>query len=191
MKTQSEVVKALKAKIEYQKKFVEESFYYQSEDQLTAKKSEDKWSAAECFEHLNLVNTHYISELDNALPKTKATQKDLKYSAGLIGSYMIKSMRLKNGEVKNKTKTFKHVRPLAEREPGSVVKIQPVFTNFFADLEAFQKIVSALEGKNIQSAKVKSLIGDVVRFKVGDALLLILAHNDRHIQQAINTLEDN
>ena len=147
MKTQSEVVKALKAKIEYQKKFVEESFYYQSEDQLTAKKSEDKWSAAQCFEHLNLVNTHYISELDNALPKTKATQKDLKYSAGLIGSYMIKSMRLKNGEVKNKTKTFKHVRPLAEREPGSVVKIQPVFTNFFCRSRSIPKNSFRLRGQ--------------------------------------------
>ena len=64
-----------------------------------------------------------------------------------------------------------------------------MFTDFFADLNTFQAIVTYLEGKNIQSAKVKSLVGNIVRFKIGDALLFMLAHNDRHIQQAINALE--
>ena len=191
MKTQAEVLKDLLKQIEYQKKYVKESFYYQSEDQLTAKKSEEKWSATQCFEHMNLTNAHYLAEINKTLPKTKQGQKDLKYKAGLIGSYMIKSMRPKEGEITNKMKTFKNVKPLAERQPGAVVKSQTVFTDFFADLEAYAEIVKSLEGKNIQSVKVKSLIGNVVRFKIGDALLFMLAHNDRHIQQAINALEDN
>jgi len=189
MKTQSEVLKDLETQIEYQKKYVKEAFYYQSEDQLTAKVSEEKWSAVQCFEHLNLANHHYITEINKALPRTKPAKKELEYKAGLIGSYMIKSMRPKDGEITNKMKTFKTVRPLAEREPGAVVKAQPVFTDFFADLEAFRKIVTALKGRDIQSAKVKSLIGNVIQFKIGDALLFKLAHNDRHIQQAINALE--
>jgi hypothetical protein len=189
MKTQNEVLKDLKTQIEYQKKHVEESFYYQNEEQLTAKMSEDKWSAVQCFEHLNLCNTHYINEINKALPKLSPTQKDLKYSAGLVGSYMIKSMRPSDGSIKNKMKTFKTVRPLAEREPGAIVKAQPVFTDFFADLDTFQTLLISLKGKNIQSVKVKSLVGNIIRFKVGDALLFLLAHNDRHILQAIKALE--
>ena len=38
---------------------------------------------------------------------------------------------------------------------------------------------------------VVNFLGNIVRFKIGDALLFMLAHNDRHIQQAINALEDN
>lgn len=189
MKTQSEVLHELITQIESQKKFVEESFYYQSEEQLTAKISKIKWSAAQCFEHLNLCNAHYINEIEKAMPQLKTAQKNLKYSAGLVGSYMIKSMRPYDGSVKNKMKTFKIVRPLAEREPGAIVKVQPVFTDFFADLEAFKTIVTSLNGKNIQSVKVKSLVGNIIRFKVGDALLFIIGHNDRHILQAVNALK--
>lgn len=190
MKTQNEVLKDLKTQIEYQKKYVEEVFYYQGEDQLTAKISEDKWSIAQCFEHMNLSNHHYIAEIQKALPKLKSTENELKYKAGLIGSYMIKNMRPKNGQITNKMKTFKSVKPLAERQIGAIVKAQPVFADFYSDLNAFKKIIIALEGKNIQSAKVKSLAGSALRFKVGDALLLMLAHNDRHILQAVNTLKN-
>jgi hypothetical protein len=190
MKTQNEVLEDLKTQIESQKKYVAETFYYLTEEQLTTKKAEDTWSAVQCFEHLNLCNLHYISEINKALPTLKPTNKELKYKAGLIGSFMIKSMRPKDGEITNKMKTFKRVKPLAEREKGAVVKAQPVFADFYADLDAFQKIVSSLKGKNIQSAKVKSLVGSAIRFKIGDTLLFMMAHNARHIQQAIHALED-
>ena len=189
MKTQNQILQELKEHIASQKKQVEEAFYYQSEEQLTAKPSKNSWSASQCFEHLNLCNEHYIREIKKALPQLKPTTKDLKFKSGFIGAYMIKSMRPVEGIIKNKMKTFTKVKPLAEREKGAIVKAQPLFTDFYADLDEFNKIVSDIEGKDIQSAKVNSLIGNLVRFKVGDALVFMIAHNERHILQATQALK--
>jgi hypothetical protein len=189
MKTQKQALQSVLDSVSEQRKLVQETFYYLDEEQLTKKPTQEKWSALQCMEHLNLCNLHYLTEIKKALPNLKSGDKDKAYKKGLIGGYMIKSMAPKNGTITNPMKTFKNVRPLTEREEGATVKAQPTFTDFFADLDEYEKIAKELEGKDIQSAKVISLIGPLVKFKVGDALLFMMAHNDRHILQAINALQ--
>ena len=189
MRTQSDVLEEILNKIEVQKKNVESVFYYQSEDQLLVKKTPEKWNALQCFEHLNLSNEHYIREICKVLPSVKSSSNKA-FKSGVIGAYMTKSMKLKDGEVSNPMKTFKNVRPHSEVIEGNIAKAQPIFTDFFADLAEYKNITNSLKGKDIQSLKIKSLIGSVVKFKVGDALLFMMAHNERHIQQALNALKE-
>ena len=42
---------------------------------------------------------------------------------------------------------------------------------------------------NLNTLKINSSIGRIIRFKLGDAFRFVIAHNQRHIQQTINVLQ--
>ncbi|MFN5911333.1 MAG: DinB family protein, partial [Bacteroidota bacterium] len=42
---------------------------------------------------------------------------------------------------------------------------------------------------NIRKAKIPISISKIIRFRLGDAFLYVVYHNERHLQQAINILD--
>lgn len=167
-----------------------DEFYYQDEKSLQHKPAPDKWSAIQCFEHINLVSAYYIREIRKGIelahPEPNAQQKIFK--PGLIGGYMKRSMEPKDGEIKGKMKTFTSVKPLADREDGAIVVGSKVFADFVADLEEFERLIEKSRAFDIQRIKITSLIGKMVRFKLGDCFLFLNAHTDRHLLQAIQAM---
>jgi hypothetical protein len=81
-------------------------------------------------------------------------------------------------------KTMKRMEPAK-----SNIDIRELFSEF----ENYQKNILILIEKsryyNINEIKITSSIGRIIRFKLGNALRFVIAHNQRHIQQAMNVFQ--
>ena len=58
-------------------------------------------------------------------------------------------------------------------------------TGLFAFLRS-----SVSEKVNIRKVKIPISISKIIRLRLGDALLFVVYHNERHVQQALNVLNN-
>lgn len=152
--------------------------------QLNYKQEVDIWSANECFQHLNLTFEAYLQAVNHGLANYSGPPS-LEYKSGFAGDRMIRAMAPSKGEIpeRKKVKTFKRINPRFQ----SAFVVSPI-ERFLEYLAEFEFLVSKVNSLNLGRVKVKSLVGNIIKFKLGDALQIIHVHNQRHIIQAQNTL---
>ena len=187
--TQTEMLDSILSEVKAMEKGVMDHFYYASEEQLNHKPEPNKWSALECFAHLNHTNKYYLDGLNKALSASLVKPVEKPYKAGVFGAFMINGLKPKEGAIRFKMKTFNSVKPITERHPGSILKASAVFADFLEDLKSFDTVGLQLKETDGQKVRVKSLIGNALRFRGIDALLFLMAHNERHILQAERAME--
>lgn len=156
-------------------------------DQLNWKPDSNSWSISECLEHIMLSGQFYIDEINKSFLSHKPENLPLNanFKPGLIGNYSAKSMKPRDsGEIKNKMKTFSRM------EPGkSGIDTKKLFMDFRKYQDDILLLIEKARYYNLNTLKINSSIGRIIRFKLGDAFRFIIAHNQRHIQQAINVLQ--
>jgi hypothetical protein len=158
-----------------------------SENQLNWKPSIDKWSVLECLEHIILSGQYYIDQINKKLSSKipGPDPLDLNFKPGIIGNYSVKGMKPgPSGEITNKMKTFKRMEPGKSNLDQEGVLAD--FARYQADL---LDIIEKSRYYNLNRIRIRSSIGNLIRFKLGDALRFVFAHNQRHIQQAINVMK--
>ncbi len=148
----------------------------QNEDLLKRKNSES-WNALEVTEHLKRYGDFYIPVLEKALLDAP-TSGNNDFSSGWLGNYFANAM--KPGSAK--MNTFKSKNPLGESISSDVI-----FT-FINQLEKLSELLELCRYKNLSKIKVKTTI-PVVKINAGDALKVVIYHNDRHVSQIKQTLE--
>lgn len=157
-----------------------------SENQLNWKPSIDKWSVLECLEHIILSGQYYIDQANRKLSRKSPSSIPLviDFKPGFIGNYSVKAMKPgPTGKISNKMKTFKRMEP--GKSDLDQKRILADFTRYQADLLT---VIERSKYYNINKVKIRSSIGNLIRFKLGDALRFVVAHNQRHIQQAVNLM---
>ncbi len=170
-------------------KFLTDQVYTLSENQLNWKPSPEKWSVLECLEHIILSGQYYIDQINTKLSgKIPGSDLlDMNFKPGLIGNYSVKAMKPgPSGEIGSKMKTFKRM------EPGKSNLDQK---QILSDFEKYQAdLLSIIEKSryfDLNKIKIRSSIGNLIRFKLGDALRFVVAHNQRHIQQSLNVMKSD
>ena len=160
----------------------------ESEDQLFFKPDANSWSAIECIEHLNLTYSHYLplieEKINKASKNTIGKINNTKHKHGIFGSMMINSMTPREGEIKNKMKTFKNLIPELKSQTS---------------IEIFERVELALKNMNTylensqdldwNRIRIKSALGNIFRFKLGDCFLFLSSHDYRHLLQANNAMK--
>jgi hypothetical protein len=170
-------------------KILKEQIHPRSENQLNWKASAEKWSVLECLEHIMLSGQYYIDEINNSFSSKSPglDPLDLDFKPGIIGNYSVKAMKpAPSGEINNKMKTFKRMEPGKSNMDHE--KILADFSRYQADLLS---ILEKSKYFNLNKIKIRSSIGNMIRFKLGDALRFVIAHNQRHVQQAINVMKSD
>jgi len=152
-------------------------------DSLNFRPGKGKWSALECIEHLNLVFELYLPRISKQLKKSRLKFSD-SYSTGFFGDRMVSSMEPKGGEIIYPMKTFRSLKP--ERSQGNK-KI--VIAQFQEHMELLNIQMEKSEKIDLGSIRIKSAIGIVFRFKLGDCYRFLLAHNERHLLQCRKALK--
>jgi hypothetical protein len=56
-------------------------------------------------------------------------------------------------------------------------------------LKNFRSLVKECGEYDLNSVKVASALGKIIRFRLGDAIHIVAAHNERHLVQMQNALE--
>ena len=149
--------------------------------QLNWKPSPERWSVAQCFDHLITSNSGYFPKIDEVLAgKKRAFWEKMPVLPGLAGRLLIKSL---DPSSTRKIKAPKKFEPAQSNISGSVI-------NDFAEQQ--QRIIEkmkATEHFDLEKIVITSPVAAVITYSLMDAYRIIVVHEQRHFQQAQRVLD--
>lgn len=152
------------------------------EEALSQSPAPGKWSAVQCIEHLNSYNRYYLPQIEKALLNGayKNLPAQTTYKPGWIGSYFTKLMKPGvNGELASKMQAPKDHRPAAH------LNAKKVMTEFIEGEEKLLSYLERAEELNIAKLRVPISIAKFIKLKLGDTFRFLIAHQQRHMLQAM------
>jgi hypothetical protein len=134
--------------------------------QLNWKPSAERWSVAQCFDHLLTTNRGYLPEIDNVLAgKKRKFWERVPVLPGLMGKFLIKAV-----------------------DPASTRKVKA--PKVFQPATIVEKM-KATEHLDLEKIVITSPVAAVVTYSLMDAYRVIVVHEHRHFQQAKRVTEES
>jgi hypothetical protein len=140
------------------------------------------WSVAQCLDHLGQMNSVYTAALRAAVreadPKSMARRGAIQ--PGWFGRWFIHAME---PPPRRRLKSPKQGRPAA-RKSG-----QEVLSAFVAAHNELRSLIQEARGLDLNRLRFRNPFIGVLRFTVGTGMLIINAHDRRHLWQAQQIVE--
>lgn len=151
-------------------------FEDKNEEQINKKSSPKSWSAAECIEHLNYYASAYLSNI-KALTNSPENNidRDNVYSPRFLPSKFIKAV---GPDTKLKLISI-HVGSSYSSKIN-----KNIIDQFIAYQKKFLEILNQASYNDLKKIKVASPFARILKFQLGEMLLLTLHHQKRHLNQA-------
>jgi hypothetical protein len=148
-----------------------------SDAQANWQPSPAAWSIAQCLDHLGRANTVYAAALDKAVRETSAAKRSSSQpiQPGWFGRFFIRSLE---PPPKRKLQSPKKIVPVSRMAIGEALE---AFLRSHEDVRSVIRDGAALDLNRIRFHN--PFIG-FLRFTVGTGLLVITAHDRRHLWQA-------
>lgn len=154
-----------------------------SEAQLNWKPATDRWSIAQCLDHLAVASEKFGPYLTAAIahgrekyPVTLAPG----YQPTWMGGWLIKQLL---PETTRRVPAPKIFRP-TETEP-----IHGALEHFLKQQAEFLRLVRQAEGLDYNKTRLRSPVTPLMRYSLADAFVIITVHGQRHLAQARRVLE--
>ena len=156
------------------------------ESQKNWKPSQDKWSILECFAHMNKIYSFYIPTIKLKIEKKANLDPKEKFTSSHIGRTLYRSMQLnKANRPRRRLKSPRSFNPKVS--PDLITgKDDRDFLSYQKQMEQLLKDTFQV---NLRKIKIPLSLSKVVKIRLGDALLFVVYHNERHVQQALNIIE--
>ncbi len=148
--------------------------------QFNWKPAPDRWSVAECLDHLLRVGESYLPVLADAVAKAERTAPP-PFRYGFAGRLFIRSMSPNSAL---KLPTAPAMMPTA-----SSFEKEETLAAFRTLNERFVAICEDAEGRDLTRARVSSPFLKLLRFQVGALLEALAVHELRHLAQARRVTE--
>ncbi len=153
-----------------------------SDSAWSARPGRDKWSPAECVEHLNLTSRAYLPLLHDAVGKARRMRgaPTTHYRRDPIGWFMSVMMAPRHARKVPlpRVKTTKDFVPRGERSRTEIL-------SEFVQLQgALVSLIQSADGLPIDKFKIVSPFGGRMKYNTYSALVIIERHEHRHLQQA-------
>jgi hypothetical protein len=159
-----------------------EQFSGLSEAQINWKPSEEKWSIGECLEHLVITHRLYNSKIKELQPLFEDSgEGSLKFKHTFSGRMILKYV---DPNSTTRSKTFKVFKPSMRQINTNIIR------SFCEEVEAMISFAEQLQGADLRKIKISSPVSKLLRMNVGDALLINLYHDKRHLNQAEKILNE-
>jgi len=157
-----------------------------SDKQLQWKPNESAWNIMEITAHLNEYARFYHEAFLRRIEKTRFREPRENFVSSPLGRSAWMSMKLGNAKnVKRKFNSPKSYNPTIAPE---LVKADGLETLVKGQRELLQ-ILELAATVNIRKVKVPISISKIIRLRLGDGLLFVAYHNERHVQQALNLMK--
>jgi DinB superfamily len=158
------------------------TFGHLTPSQLNWKPSPERWSVAQCFDHLISSNRGYFPVIDNVLAGHKPTfWQRMPVLPGLMGKLLVKSM---DPASTRKVKAPKRFQPAQSDISASVIN------DFVDQQKQLVDKMKATEHLDLEKIVITSPVAGVVIYSLMDAYRLIVVHEQRHFQQAKRVTEE-
>lgn len=136
------------------------------------------WNVLECVEHLNRYAEVYHPAIEKQIGKVDAAPTKT-FKPGFLGGRLAKSM-LPGG---------KKVRTFMKMNPGGQEVGREVLDRFVAERDRLEQLLDAAEKVDLNAVGVPISVSRWVKIRLGDALRLVIYHDQRHIEQAQRAVE--
>jgi hypothetical protein len=148
-------------------------------EQLTERPQPNKWSIAECLEHLNLSSQAEIDVLNDTYKQipTKRVRVEKQFKMDLVGRFLKWMLEPPPISV-FKLKTTEQFQPVRNGLSGEVL---PTFLTL---QEKLKVCVDEANGLPLDEVKVVSPFNTKVKYNLLSCFHILLAHERRHLWQA-------
>lgn len=149
------------------------------------------WSIHQCYQHLHLVNYHYLSHIELSLSSSPLNYdaSGAPFQADIEANRFIDSMVPREGSIRNPFKTLlafdpRHVST-GEQRGG-----QEVILEFIQLQEHFLQLLDKARCLDLNLCKPPSKLVKGMQFNLGDTFRFLTAHSQRHFWQIQNLLRE-
>jgi hypothetical protein len=154
-----------------------------SENQLNWRPNPGIWSISEVLAHLNSYAKYYHPAIQRKIEITRFRTARFDFVSSPLGRSAWKSMKL--GRLNNVKRKFNAPKGHNPTIDANLVTGKDV-EEFVTQQKELLQIIDNSQEVNVRKVKVPISISKIVRLRLGDALLFITYHNERHIQQILN-----
>ena len=142
-----------------------------------------KWSIVQVLEHMNAYCRFYLPQIEKELSVLSQKSSPV-FTPGFLGNMFTNSMRPKNVfEIKNKMKTSKKYT-----FPNSL-NVETVLQEFLDHQDRLLQLMELAKTRDLNAIRLPITITSLVKLKLGDVFRFLVAHEQRHMIQARNTLK--
>lgn len=157
---------------------VNNKFYNLDTSILNKKSLSGGWSILECLDHLNSYGKYYLPEIENVISKNM-TNNSAEFKSGWLGNYFTKKMLPSPNAGK-----MKSPKP---HLPASNLKSEWVLKEFLEQQKTLLQFIEKARSQNL-NLRLPISLSKMIRLKLGDVFQFIVAHNERHIAQALRNI---
>jgi len=160
------------------------SFGNLSAAQLNWKPAAERWSVAQCFDHLITSNKGFLPVIESVRAGKKQTRflERLPVLPGLAGKLLIKSL---DPASTRKLKAPKNFQP-AQSDIG-----ETVINDFVSQQETVVEGMKATSHLDLEKIIVTSPAASFIAYSLMDAYRIIVVHEQRHFQQAKRVTDEH
>ncbi|RZK91669.1 MAG: DinB family protein [Hymenobacter sp.] len=149
-------------------------------EQLNRRPAYDKWSAAQCLEHLNLVGGYYLPNLKARLRLAQASGSTAgaQVRSGWLGRYFTATTKDRNGLGDNLLRRPKQYAPTGTRLTGTVVE------SFNRQLDELLRLLLLARQVDAGTVRVPNPLYPWLRLRLTDVFEALVLHIQRYVKQA-------
>lgn len=170
-----QLIESLESKIEKHLQIAIHTFQNLNEAVLLEIPENGGWNIAQCFEHLNSYGRYYLPQIKNGLAKNPERSLSSTFKSTWLGGYFTKMMQPSNTK---KYKAFK------DHIPAVKLEAHHVLAEFIEQQETLLTYLRQARNADLDKIRIPISITKWIRLKLGDVFQFIIAHDERHIQQA-------
>lgn len=143
----------------------------------------NSWSIVQVLEHVNGYNRHYLPEIEKQL-SIVTYKNNTWFNSGFFGEKLVRSQKPTNVfEIKNKMKTTRKFN-----FPNSL-NVDAVLNEFLEHQDKLLQLLEQAKKRDLNNIKLPLTFTNLIRLKLGDLFRYLIAHEQRHMIQARNTLK--
>ena len=153
-------------------------------EQLNWKPAAERWSVAQCFDHLITTNSGYLPIIDDVLKNQKKSSvwQKLPFFPRIWGRLLIKSL---DPSQTRKMKAPKKFEPAQSEVSGSIIH------DFVAQQGQLIEKIKATANLDLERIVITSPAASIVTYSLMDAYRIMVVHERRHFQQAQRVTEES
>lgn len=159
----------------------EEAFASLRPEELNWKPSTDKWSIAQCLDHLIVTNESYWPVVQQVRAGTYRAPWHARFGflTRFFGNIVLGSVQ---PDRRRKMKTFPIWEPAQSDLPGDIV------TRFVSHQKELKDLIRGSEDLLAKGTVISSPANRIIVYKLATAFDIIVTHEERHLQQALEAL---
>ncbi len=150
-----------------------------SEEDLLWKPAPDKWSIAECLQHIIIANTIYKHDIENRLQQAEVKTIEYPITFSLTGRLFLLAV---DPKYKWKVPAPKIFKPVKANKVENGKETVEEFVKLQTEIIGTAQKACAYDHQHVHTY---SPLSKLLKFNVGEQLYIMMRHTKRHINQAL------